>query len=101
MKYTSELIKDNYYRITTTFNDENITFDCVVNDVSELNEVVQFTLDNRFKTAITYVPKYSDLRRNEYPPITDYLDGVVKNDQAQIDSYIAICKAIKEKYPKN
>ena len=45
--------------------------------------------------------EYQRLRAPEYPPITDYLDAVVKNDQAQIDSYIASCKAVKEKYPKN
>jgi hypothetical protein len=39
-------------------------------------------------------------RRREYPPITDYLDGVVKGDQAQIDAYIAACQAVKAKYPK-
>lgn len=39
-------------------------------------------------------------RANEYPPITDYLDGVVKGDQEQIDKYIADCLAVKEKYPK-
>ena len=31
---------------------------------------------------------------------TDYLDGVVKGDQVQIDAYIAACKAVKSKYPK-
>lgn len=40
------------------------------------------------------------LRSAEYPPITDYLDGVVKGDQAQIDAYIAACLAVKAKYPK-
>jgi hypothetical protein len=44
---------------------------------------------------------YLSLRRNEYPPITDYLDGVVKGDQAQIDKYIADCQAVKAKYPKS
>jgi hypothetical protein len=39
-------------------------------------------------------------RASEYPPITDYLDGVVKGDQAQIDKYIADCQAVKAKYPK-
>jgi hypothetical protein len=43
---------------------------------------------------------YVDKRKNEYPPITDYLDGIVKNDQAQIDKYIADCLAVKAKYPK-
>lgn len=43
---------------------------------------------------------YAELRVAEYPPITDYIDGVVKGDQAQIDAYIAACKAVKSKYPK-
>jgi hypothetical protein len=41
-----------------------------------------------------------ELRKSEYPPITDYIDGVVKGDQAQIDAYIAACQAVKAKYPK-
>jgi hypothetical protein len=44
--------------------------------------------------------EYQDKRAAEYPPMTDYIDGVVKGDQAQIDAYIAACKAVKEKYPK-
>jgi hypothetical protein len=43
---------------------------------------------------------YKAKRIAEYPPITDYLDGVVKGDQAQIDKYIADCQAVKTKYPK-
>ena len=43
---------------------------------------------------------YATRRAAEYPRITDYLDGVVKGDQAQIDKYIADCLAIKAKYPK-
>jgi hypothetical protein len=39
-------------------------------------------------------------RADEYPPMADYLDGIVKGDQAQIDKYIADCLAIKAKYPK-
>lgn len=44
--------------------------------------------------------EYQRLRAVEYPPMADYLDGVVKGDQAQIDSYIAACQAVKAKYPK-
>lgn len=40
------------------------------------------------------------LREQEYPPMSDYLDGVVKGDQAQIDKYVADCLAVKAKYPK-
>ena len=43
---------------------------------------------------------YKAQRAAEYPPITDYIDGVVKGDQAQIDAYIAACQAVKTKYPK-
>jgi hypothetical protein len=43
---------------------------------------------------------YQAKRAAEYPPIADYLDGVVKGNQAQIDKYIADCLAIKSKYPK-
>lgn len=44
--------------------------------------------------------EYQRQRVAEYPPITDYIDGVVKGDQAQIDAYIAACLAVKAKYPK-
>ena len=47
-----------------------------------------------------YTPTYAEKRAAEYPPMTDYLDGVVKGDQAQIDKYIADCLAVKAKYPK-
>ena len=43
---------------------------------------------------------YIAKRQAEYPSFIDYLDGVVKGDQAQIDKYIADCQAVKAKYPK-
>lgn len=43
---------------------------------------------------------YATKRKAEYPPITDYIDGVVKGNQAQIDTYVAACQAVKTKYPK-
>jgi uncharacterized protein (DUF2225 family) len=39
-------------------------------------------------------------REFEYPDFKDYLDGIVKGDQQQIDKYIADCLAVKAKYPK-
>ena len=44
--------------------------------------------------------EYQRQRAAEYPPMTDYLDGLVKNDQAQIQAYIDACLAVKAKYPK-
>lgn len=43
---------------------------------------------------------YQAKRAAEYPPMADYLDGVVKGDQTQIAKYIADCQAVKDKYPK-
>jgi|688.fasta_scaffold802822_1 hypothetical protein len=44
--------------------------------------------------------EYQRLRAPEYPSFNDYLDGVVKGDQAQIQTYIDACLAVKAKYPK-
>ncbi len=62
----------------------------------ESEEVVSGWWEAQNKADRTYVDK----RKSEYPPATDYLDGIVKGDQAQIDKYIADCLAIKEKFPK-
>ena len=48
----------------------------------------------------TPAPTYAQKRAAEYPPMADYLDGIVKGDQAQIAKYIADCQAVKAKYPK-
>lgn len=44
--------------------------------------------------------EYQRKRAAEYPDFRDYLDGVVKGDQAQIQTYIDACLAVKAKYPK-
>jgi hypothetical protein len=66
-------------------------FDAEGNSVQYNEATVQAYID-----AHAYIAK----RAAEYPNITDYLDGVVKGDQAQIDKYIADCLAVKAKYPK-
>lgn len=43
---------------------------------------------------------YAEKRAAEYPPISEFLDGMVKGDQAQMDRYIAKCLEVKNKYPK-
>jgi hypothetical protein len=44
--------------------------------------------------------EYKYKRSKEYPPITDYLDGIVKGDTEQVQAYIDACLAVKAKYPK-
>ena len=69
----------------------DVAYDADGNEVAYDKAAVQAYVD-----AHAYIAK----RAAEYPPITDYLDGIVKNDQAQIDKYIADCQAVKAKYPK-
>ena len=66
-------------------------FDANGNSVTYDETAVQAYID-----AHAYIAK----RQAEYPPMTDYIDGVVKGDQAQINKYIADCLAVKAKYPK-
>jgi hypothetical protein len=75
--------------VVTIRGDE--AFDADGNPVTYDEAAVQAYID-----AHAYIAK----RAAEYPPFTDYLDGVVKGNQAQIDKYIADCQAVKAKYPK-
>ena len=52
------------------------------------------------KQAADAAIAYKAKRAAEYPDFRDYLDGIVKGDQAQIQAYIAACEAVKAKYPK-
>ena len=69
----------------------DVAYDADGNEVAYDKAAVQAYVD-----AHAYIAK----RASEYPPITDYIDGVVKGDQAQIDKYIADCLAVKAKYKK-
>lgn len=54
-------------------------------------------------TPEPYIPPsidYRDARAAEYPPITDYLDAIVKSDSEALNKYISDCNAVKQKYPK-
>ena len=43
---------------------------------------------------------YARKRKTAYPDIYEYMDGIVKNDQTQIDKYIADSQAVKARYKK-
>lgn len=76
------------------------------NDVQWVNPVIAPVTDEQIDDEIARLQaeyeakQYQRNRALEYPPITDYIDGVVKGDQEQIDAYIAACQAVKTKYPK-
>jgi len=69
----------------------NVAYDADGNEVAYDKAAVQAYVD---------VHAYIAKRAAEYPNVTEYLDGVVKGDQVQIDKYIADCLAVKAKYPK-
>jgi hypothetical protein len=69
----------------------DVAYDANGNEVAYDKAAVQAYVD-----AHAYIAK----RASEYPNVTEYLDGIVKGDQAQIDKYIADCLATKAKYPK-
>jgi len=78
-------------RTTGETIEQILAYDANGNEVAYDKAAVQAYVD-----AHAYIAK----RASEYPPITDYIDGVVKGDQAQIDKYIADCLAVKAKHPK-
>ena len=69
----------------------DVAYDADGNEVAYDKSAVDSYVD-----AHAYIAK----RASEYPNITDYIDGVVKGDQAQIDKYIADCLAVKARHPK-
>ena len=100
--YTKEKTRENGYKVTTIINGVEHTFNCIVaNDtIEDLDEIVQWNIDNLSAPFVEPQLSYADKRKNEYPPIEDYIDGVVKGDQTQINEYIQKCLEVKAKYPK-
>ena len=78
---SAETIPDNAVELTTQEHDD-------------------YVIDTQAKMTFDEL-SYDLKRRSEYPPFTDYLDAVVKDDQAGIAAYIAACQAVKAKYPKS
>jgi hypothetical protein len=63
----------------------------------DLNAVVPAGHDADVLEAIKHGIRLQ--RAAEYPPASDYLDGVAKDDADQIAAYKAVCLAVKAKYP--
>jgi hypothetical protein len=84
-----QAIFETHTNVVTIRGDD--AFDSDGNPVTYDETAVQAYID-----AHAYIAK----RQAEYPPFTNYLDGIAKGDQAQINKYIADCQAVKAKYPK-
>ena len=84
-----DAIYATYRNVVTIRGDD--AFDANGNPVTYDETAVQAYID-----AHAYIEK----RQAEYPNVIDYIDGVVKGDQAQINKYIADCLAVKQRNPK-
>lgn len=96
IKYTTEKVNDSTYKVFVELPEKQ-EFIIGVNNESEIDALVIMTVNKTFPVLF---PTYQSLRQEAYPPFTDYLDGIVKGDQAQVQKYIDDCLAVKAKYPK-
>jgi hypothetical protein len=69
-------------------------------DIAYDKDEQEVAYDNNAVEALMAAEAYKYKRAQEYPDFKDYLDGIVKNDQAQVQAYIDACNAVKNKYPK-
>jgi hypothetical protein len=69
-------------------------------DVAYDKDEQEITYDNNAVEALVASEAYKEKRAAEYPSFTDYLDGIVKGDNTQVQAYIDACLAVKNKYPK-
>ena len=69
----------------------------VIGGTPSMEDIVQKIAELEYSEEIQV---YKLQRSSEYPPVAEYIDGVVKGDQDQIDAHIAACQAVKNKYPK-
>jgi hypothetical protein len=76
-----------------------------INQITWLNETTpidnETILNKQQELIVQYqANEYKRQRAKEYPDFKEYLDGIVKGDDAQIQKYINDCLAVKAKYPK-
>ena len=83
-----QTVKDNAVAHGITEDDIEVGY--------EDDEVVLGWINVQDETNMTYEEK----RKREYPDYRDYLDAIVKGDDAQKQKYIDDCLAVKAKYPK-
>jgi hypothetical protein len=69
-------------------------------DVAYDKDNQEVTYDKNAVEVLIISEAYKEKRATEYPPFTDYLDGIVKSDNAQVQAYIDACLDVKSKYPK-
>jgi hypothetical protein len=74
--YTKEKTRENAYKVTTIIDGVEHIFNCVVaNDTeADLDELVQWNIDNVSAPFVEPQLSYVDKRKNKYPEIGNQLD---------------------------
>ena len=99
-------VKGNWYvpyAITSSTNEDGVV-------TYEAKEAISKTLFEHDLRAVMSDADEADIvsavnhgvrlqRAKEYPPMQDYLDGIAKGDDAQVQAYKDACLAVKAKYP--
>jgi len=88
-------LQNNLHFLDSTEFEHLLPSGCVAITEQEADSIRNLAVQEKLD-AMTYAEK----RAAEYPPYTDYLDGIVKGDNAQVQAYIDACNAVKNKYPK-
>lgn len=105
------------YEPSDILKTEERTRNYIVNEINDLGHTVEVQKEQKENWVLLkadYIIEVIDLdtdydwllsechrkRKAEYPPMEDYLDAVVKNDEEQKQNYINKCLEVKNKYPK-
>jgi hypothetical protein len=89
-----------------TSNITNAIYQLYPSVVRTVGDIAYNAEGNEVPYDLAAVQAYADSqayiakRAAEYPPMSDYLDAIVKGDTQQQAAYIAACLAVKAKYPK-
>jgi hypothetical protein len=101
-------IKPNYFTAVHALVGGGVSGPCVDGSISEyvFSEGQTPPTESAIQTELSRqlaeddAQDYARKRKEAYPDIYDYMDGIVKNDQTQIDKYIADSQAVKARYKK-
>jgi len=100
MSFTAQKLNDKIYAVQFKHNEQVVELEVPnVNNEVELKGIVDAHI--AYLDRGENLQQYADKRRREYPPVEEYMDGLVKGDQAQMQAYIDKCMAVKTKYPKD
>lgn len=86
--------------VSFTMQNDDYSTICFLDETTYVPTLEEIQAEQQRLQQIQDSLEYQRLRAAEYPPITDYIDGVVKGDSAQVQAYIDACLAVKAKYPK-